>query len=383
MTTKYQIFFIYSEKLDLIDTLEKEIKFEVTNNFLIESLVITHNNIDSKDVDKLCIAVYFGSRTWMKNQQCSDLINSAIDIGLCTIPVIRNADEFYNEVPEELHSINAFIWEGNIPERKLTKRILENLGLNEKERRVFISYRRVDGLGVANQLHDLLSRRRFNVFLDKYDIDIGRDVQQEIYEAIEKNAFLIVLETQRAHESIWVKDEIIFALERNITVLMLTWPNVKPLMEGIEDLTHIYLSQNDLILNNNTFQITNKKIDNLLDEIESIHADGLLLRRKQLIMNIEDDLKLEYEICHYVDNWVLLFRNHKVNSSNLLISITPRLPTAPDLYFLDKCSRNLIDNDNLNKILFHQIDLLKDDYQKLLNWILKEKIDIKICKYDI
>src|SRR3546814_7207947 len=58
---------------------------------------------------------------------------------------------------------------------ELASTMLECVGLLRRQRRVFVSYQRVESRAAALQLHDLLASRGFDVFLDTHDIRPGED----------------------------------------------------------------------------------------------------------------------------------------------------------------------------------------------------------------
>src|SRR5439155_16144200 len=121
--------------------------------------------------------------------------------------------------PTDLSPLNGFEWSGTEPERRLARVLLEELGIEDKDRRVFLSNRRSDGLGAAEQLHDALSHFRFQPFIDRFGIRPGDDVQSRIADSLEQHAFLLILETSEAHLSDWVYDEVDYALSHTMGTL--------------------------------------------------------------------------------------------------------------------------------------------------------------------
>ena len=146
------------------------------------------------------------------------------------IPVVSELSRFSREVPAALRPINGFPWSRGA--RDLARVLLAELGIEERQRRAFISHKRDDGLGAAEQLHDELSHIGFRPFIDRFAIPQGRDIQAEIADALEDHAFLLFLETPLAHTSEWVFYEVEYALLHTLGTLIVTWPGEVTPMRG-------------------------------------------------------------------------------------------------------------------------------------------------------
>lgn len=72
---------------------------------------------------------------------------------------------------------------------------LESFRLLRKSRRVFISYKRSESTGVAQQLFDLLIRNGFDPFLDSYSIRPADNFQEELLHRMTDSDVLIQLYT--------------------------------------------------------------------------------------------------------------------------------------------------------------------------------------------
>lgn len=94
--------------------------------------------------------------------------------------------------------------------------------------RVFISYRRIDGRKIADQLFDALTRRNFDVFLDRFRIDPGLNVQEKIFEELAHKSMIVLIETATSQQSPWVAQEIACAVSNRLGILGLLMPNGVP-----------------------------------------------------------------------------------------------------------------------------------------------------------
>ena len=391
MNSRYFVSLIYESSREenavkLEDSIIKELKvyFQAKIcNYFDNSFNILHNQINT-DEDGPKIIIFFGTENNKESQETLRLLNRSITSGIFILPVIDKQEDFNKIIPEILKNINAFYWNENaLPEKRLVRKIFENLGIEDKQRRVFISYRRKDGLRMADQILDRLSRQRFNVFLDKYDIEVGHNIQQEIYESIEDKAFVIVIESPDAHNSHWISKEIVFALAHEIPVFLLSWCfEDEEISNAIGLPKRKFDRNNDLIKDGKFYTIKEDLIGKTIYEIESYHSYGLNQRRNDFIRAIEKDLKPYYNNFDYLENWIIYFTHSKSGDPDKLITMTPRTPQPYDLYNFDHFSTKILDfKVDSKKILYHKSDYIPKYHNKLLKWIIKDKRNIEILLY--
>jgi hypothetical protein len=103
------------------------------------------------------------------------------------------------------------------PTGRLVNRIGGMLGLRvqNRESKIFISYRATDGTAIANQLHDHLISLGHNAFLDEAkEIDgetrvvPGSRIQNQIDEALGQSNFVLLIDTPSAPDSKWIMHEV-------------------------------------------------------------------------------------------------------------------------------------------------------------------------------
>ena len=103
------------------------------------------------------------------------------------------------------------------PTGRLVNRVGGMLGLRvqNRESKIFISYRATDGTAIANQLHDHLISLGHNAFLDEAkEIDgetrivPGSRIQNQIDEALGQSNFLLLIDTPSAPDSKWIMHEV-------------------------------------------------------------------------------------------------------------------------------------------------------------------------------
>ncbi len=92
--------------------------------------------------------------------------------------------------------------------------------------KLFISYRRETGIDIAARIKDFFVARGHTVFYDINSMRIG-DFEKQIKENIEICDCFIVVLTEGALDSDWVRKEIKCALENKRTIVPLIMPNFK------------------------------------------------------------------------------------------------------------------------------------------------------------
>lgn len=175
------------------------------------------------DGDVPVAGVYFGAPT-----QSDKSVAAAQDLvarGAYVLPVVPDVMHFTSHVPAVLGPIN-----GDAPEpggelaQRVASRIAEHLGLLRRRRLAFISYKRAESTGVANQLHDALEARGFEVFLDTYSVEKGVEFQPVLWDRMADADLLVLLDTKTAFKSRWVEEEVSRATMMGLAVLQLVWP---------------------------------------------------------------------------------------------------------------------------------------------------------------
>jgi hypothetical protein len=80
--------------------------------------------------------------------------------------------------------------------------VLETFRLLRRERRLFISYRRVDAQPLAERLYDALDARGFDVFIDVRSVPPAVDFQSELWHRMSDSdwAFRLVQERGNRHK---------------------------------------------------------------------------------------------------------------------------------------------------------------------------------------
>jgi hypothetical protein len=322
------------------------------------------------DPDVPSTAVYLGSPSAAGAADLADVAVAALGAGRVVIPVVDDLAAFGAQVPSALRPVNGFEWSGADPSRALARLLLVELGIEERQRRVFISHKRDDGLAAAEQLHDALTHRGFAPFIDRFAIPRGRDVQARIADALEDHAFLMLLETPLAHTSDWVFDEVDYALSHTMGTLILRWPGDVTAVPGSNDLPRLSLSATDIAKDAHNYDVlTEGALDHVIEAVEAAHARGLVRRRRMLVQSIEEAAKVGgASSCVPLPDWRLLVEH---GSASTLLGVTPRLPTASDLQLLDDARAAV--SAGSSAVLVHSARALRQDLSEHLTWVAGDR----------
>jgi hypothetical protein len=206
--------------------------------------VIIHDgsSVTSRDKHAAFAAVYFGGVERPDLEAARDLVRSSAPV----IPSVPPGVDFGAAVPDFLQSANGLgrrVGDGAMFE--LATALLECVGLLRTQRRAFVSYRRTESRAAAVQLHDLLSTRGFDVFLDTHDIRPGDPFQDVLWHRLVDSDVMVMLDTPSYFDSRWTRQEIGRARAKEIQVLRVIWPEHKP--NKLTDFSEtVYLETGDL-----------------------------------------------------------------------------------------------------------------------------------------
>jgi len=204
-----------------VTNLIADFDLEVGRDVMIRS----GDSFDERDKHAVTAVAYFGGAT----QADQELARRAFNASLPVIPTIPANGDFSTLVPAFLQNMNGLRRRADDSEMlELAVGLLECLGLLRRQRRVFVSYRRVESRNAAVQLHDLLSGRGFDVFLDTHDIRPSEPFQEVLWHRLCDSDVMVMLDTPTYFESKWTRQELGRARAKEIHVLRIVWPDHTP-----------------------------------------------------------------------------------------------------------------------------------------------------------
>lgn len=182
-------------------------------------------SVARRDKSAAFVAAYFGNPGHLD----SDVVKKLLQESVPVIPTVGPSDNFRTHIPEFLQTLNGLqCRDHDSSMTELTSAMMEAVGLLRRQRRVFVSYRRIESKAAAVQIHDILASRCFDVFLDTHDIRVGDPFQDVLWHRLCDSDVMIMLETPTYFDSKWTRQEIGRALAKGIHVLRIVWPEHEP-----------------------------------------------------------------------------------------------------------------------------------------------------------
>jgi hypothetical protein len=125
---------------------------------------------------------------------------------------------------DPLSKQNIAFWDETVAELYLT--VLARAGVTALDRRIFISYRRLETEPMAGQLFEALSIRNFSVFLDTVSVQPGVDFQTSLVEQLADKSMVVLLHSATFSSSQWTMAEADYVRARDLSLLVLRLPDV-------------------------------------------------------------------------------------------------------------------------------------------------------------
>lgn len=363
--TTYSIRMLHVGQEDRVQDFKKAVAAELLHLGLHRSVTVAVSDThETEDSPQLC--VFLADAESRADDSLERSLNEALASGVLVVPVVESLRAFPESVPESALPLNGVEWFDETSLVRLVRIVLAELGIEESQRKVFISHRRTDGLGAAEQLHDRLSHLNFRPFIDRFAIRSGASVQDEIADALEDHAFLLLLETPDAHTSDWVFDEIDYALSHTMGVLIVSWPGGVPEVPGSHGVPRVLLSQDDVMKDGHDYDVlTEIALDRVLTEVEAAHASGLVRRRRMLVNSIEESAAAAgFKPSISLPRWRLRIETHE---GVVVVGTTPRLPSAEDLQGVDLAAQEA--GSDQPALLVHSARKLHSSLQDHLTWV--------------
>ena len=217
-------------KEQFVDFFKNYFPFSNNNSIIVNSslsklyskiLKINHNlKDDLNDYAGASVIILLIDEYFRDNKYISILDKLTIE----NIPLITITDNIrkyseYTSFNERIQLVNAIDTKNKEDLSLLPSIVLTALGLEDRYRKVFISYARADKTKLAYTLFSELRKYRYEVFLDFISIDKGVSFQEELKQQLCDSDVIIMLDSEHYRDRKWVDEEVQLAFKRNIPML--------------------------------------------------------------------------------------------------------------------------------------------------------------------
>jgi hypothetical protein len=236
---------------------------------------------------------------------------------------------------------NIAFWKQAIGELAFT--VLARAGITSLDRRVFISYRRIDTEPMAGQLFDALSRLNFSVFLDTVSVDPGVDFQSRLFEQLADKSMVVLLHSPHFADSRWTMAEAKYVKDHALSLLVLKLPTVTS-PDALDAFYRagdvIHLTPQDLE-SGSTVRLTGANLDKIIALIREQHDRELISRLAALRQRTLDAL-IRNGVNHRISSsGASIYATAAVNGTTYSLFPTTRPPGLPELFDASTFSRDV------------------------------------------
>lgn len=308
--------------------------------------------------------------------------------GVPLIPVFEEGEDvgikFKDQVPNDFKAINGFNWLIRGGAVGLCTIVFDLIGLTERDRKVFISYRRSDGINLADQLFDHLNRMGYIVFKDDYSIKVADSFQARLREKMDEYAFIILIDSPEAEDSFWVNYEIRRALTRKIGVAVLRLPGAghSKLTKGfsldmplfnltyekyLEVPSHSKLSKDGKPLGG--YVLKPSSLEEVCRFVDRSHTERVFARLQFIFQNVIEKFRFSSSDHTFInERKIFIEKGSGMGGQNLLIEASPRTPAVENLIEL------AISNSDVQtavRILIHHSISIHPKTALAMDWVCR------------
>lgn len=294
--------------------------------------------------------------------------------GTAIYPLYFHEDGFENEIPKVIGAMNGTLYTSDKLDA-VVNCALESFRLLRKTRRVFISYKRSEATGVAQQLFEVLAANGFDPFLDSYSIRPAENFQKELLHRLTDCDVLIQLHSPGFRKSKWCREEIKAANRKQIGVVVVLWPGVKQQKDFSDLSTPVKLLATDF-KGRLAKGLKQSKTKEITEIVESVRARNLAARQESICGEFMTEAtkcgRTVVKECHY-----LLEKNNEGNDVRLFIPAIG-VPHSYDC-FESRSFRKFLKKDGLEIYLLYDSLCIRKKWIEHLDW-LNDVLEVKTIK---
>jgi TIR domain len=254
--------------------------------------MMAESDIARRDRKKPFIGVFFGYRH--AKDADHPILRDLIEDSVVIVPLVPSLASASAYVPKSIGHINCLQLSGADAElERLVTVLFENFQLLRAERRLFVSYRRIEAQGIAIQLYEKLDAAGFDVFLDTRGVPPAVDFQSVLWHRLADSDVIVLLDTPRFRESRWTREELARANATSIQILHMLWPGGSP--DATSAFSEFYpLDAAHFVGADHTGEQARLREATLSDvcvRVESLRARALASRHRYLVDNFCDQAR--------------------------------------------------------------------------------------------
>lgn len=282
------------------------------------------------------------------------------------LPIAPSAPEFTQNIPKSIRNLNGFFLNDERAVHALKNYILAFFGIVNTNRKVFISYRRVDSEELAHQLFDALTKLKYHPFLDSYSIQSGVDFQEYLRHELNDTELIVVLNTEHFNDSEFTKEEVNIANELRIPILQVKF-------NGAVNMDVLAMSQ--MIDTRKT--ITARKhfgdafINTITLAIEQMRAQSYLFKRKNVITSLNKQFSAFGLVLQEAGGFLRSDVTHEI-----FYPLT-HIPQSTDLFQTEEFFESIPLFTTYTKKVIYNGSYCREDIKRHLTW-LNRHLPIKL-----
>lgn len=194
-------------------------------------------------------------------------------------------------LPPPLSASVASFWQHSI--REVVADVLAAAGVTPEWPRIFISYKRSETQGLANQLFHALAAAQFDVFLDHYRIPAGVELLARIRQELADKTMVLLLESAQLLSSRWTRLEVRTAQALRLGLFGVTVPGGVP-VPGLGGRRRALVTAADF--SGGRFRrgavLKAAPLKRLIAAVRTQHDRAAVERRRQITRSMQDALLL-------------------------------------------------------------------------------------------
>ncbi|SNS65646.1 TIR domain-containing protein [Geodermatophilus saharensis] len=367
----YRIVMVHEGEVTWADEVEREVREAARTAGLPEERIHVVDDVGD-DADSPAAVVYLATVDGASS--AAEKLRRLAGAGYPIVPIHRSSEvDVRAAMPSTLERLNAISWGDP---RRAALVVLRAVGLGEDDRKLFLSYRRTDASRLSLQLHTALVQRGFDVFLDRFSVDVGVDFQRQIHIDLADKAFVLFIESPSARDSRWVEEEVAYAMRHHISHLALTLPGVPAdrRFPTVDNAFREELDATDIVPGTEADPLlTSAALEQVIDEVETRYSGLVRRRREQLLGSLTEVLVNKgYQVVPAADWAVVAHPPSSPGGEARIYLTTVRAPTPRDLHQLHGLRQPLIRDPSSGEmvgIVVHPAADLNTVAQEIVTWI--------------